>query len=269
MFNCYIIRYHEIALKGGNREFFERKLINNIRLCLKQNKLLFKDIRNPRGRIIIYTREDCSILKNVFGISNISKAIELDQDPERMKELALELYSKGSFKISAKRSDKNFPFTSQQINQDVGQYIVDKTGANVNLKKADVDIGIEIVNKKAYVFNEKIEGLNGLPIGTAGKVAVLLEDKRSIVAAYLMMKRGCSINFIKKKDIDVNILEKYSYGSKIKIDDRAPSDVKALVVNDMIGKVRDYDTKLVVLRPLAGFTKEGIKKFLKKIRSRG
>ena len=65
-----------------------------------------------------------------------------------------------------------------------------------------------------------------------------------------------------KKEIDVSVLEKYSYGSKIKIADEIPSDAKALVVNDMIGKVRNYETRLVVLRPLASFSKEGIKKFL-------
>jgi len=265
MYNCYIVRYHEIALKGGNREFFERKLIDNIRVCLKRNRLIFENIKNPRGRIVIYTREDCNILKYIFGISNFSKAVELEQDIERIKKVALELYTKGSFKISAQRSDKNFPFSSKLINEQVGQYIVDKTGAKVNLKNPDVDIGVDILNKKAYVFSEKIDGLNGLPIGTAGKVAVLLDDKRSIVAAYLMLKRGCSVVFVKKKDIDVSILEKYAWGSKIKVVDKIPSDVKALVVNDMMGQVRDYETKLVVLRPLASFTKQSIEKFLKKI----
>jgi len=265
MYNCYIIRYHEIALKGGNRQFFERKLVSNIRVCLKRNRLPFENIRNPRGRIVVHTRENCEVLKYVFGISSISKAIRLETDIERIKEVALQLYTKGSFKISAQRSDKRFQLSSQQINEQVGEYIVEKTSAEVNLKNPNVNIGIEIFDNKAYVFTERIEGLGGLPVGTAGKVAVLLEADRSIVAAYLMLKRGCSILFVKKKNIDVSILEKYSYGSKIKVADKAPSDVKALVANDMMGKVRNYETKLVVLRPLASFTKEGIEKFLKKI----
>ncbi len=262
MFNCYVIRYNEIALKGDNRSFFERKLVSNIRVCLKRNWLPFDKVTSPRGRVVVYTREDCNVLKYVFGISSFSKAVETKQDLERIKEIALQLYTQGSFKISAQRMDKQFSLSSQQINEEVGEYLVEKTGAKVDLETPNVDIGVEVFEGKAYVFTERIEGLGGLPIGSAGKVAVLLEDERSIVAAYLMLKRGCSIAFVKKKEINVSILEKYSYGSKIKVVDEAPSDAKALVVNDMIGKVRNYETRLVVLRPLASFTKEGIKKFL-------
>lgn len=267
MYNCYIVRYHEIALKGKNREFFERKLVDNIRVCLKRNRLLFEKIRNPRGRIVIYTRENLDVLRYIFGISSFSKAVEFDQDLNRIKEVALELYTKGSFKISAQRSDKRFPISSQRINEQVGQYLVDKTGAEVDLKSPNVNIGVEIFDKRAYVFIEKIGGLSGLPIGTAGKVAVLLEAERSLVAAYLMLKRGCSVVFVKKKDVNFSILEKYAYGSKIKVVDKIPNDVKALVVNDMMEKVRNYKTNLVILRPLASFTKEGIERFLKKIKS--
>ena len=265
MYNCYIVRYHEIALKGNNRNFFERKLIDNIRVCLKHNRILFEDIRSPRGRIIIHTRNDCDVLRYVFGISSFSKAVELEPDIQRIKEVALQLYTSGSFKVSSHRSDKRFPLTSQQINEEIGSYIIGKTGAGVDLKNPCVDLGIDVLNKKAYVFTERTKGLNGLPIGTAGKVAVLLESEKSIAAAYLMLKRGCSVLFIKKKDLDVSILEKYCYGSKIKVADKAPSDVKALIVNDMIGKVRNYETNLVVLRPLASFTEEGIKEFVKKL----
>jgi thiamine biosynthesis protein ThiI len=262
MFNCYVVRYNEIALKGDNRDFFERKLAENIRMCLKRNWLKFEKIRNPRGRVLIHTRENCEVLKYVFGISSFSKAVETEQDLELIKKTVLHLYSKGSFKISAQRSDKRFPLPSQKVNEELGKFLVDKTGAKVDLETPDVDIGVELFDGKAYIFTERIEGLSGLPIGSAGKVAVLLEDERSIVAGFLMLKRGCSIAFVKKKEIDVSILEKYCYGSKIKVVDEVPSDAKALVVNDMIGKVRNYETRLVVLRPLASFSKDGIKKFL-------
>jgi len=262
MYNCYLVRYNEIALKGDNRGFFERKLAENIKLCLKRNWLKFESVKSPRGRVLIHTREDCSVLKYVFGVSNFSKAVETEQDMGMIKEIILKLYNKGSFKISAQRSDKRFSLSSQKVNEELGKFLVDKTGAKVDLETPNVDIGVEFFEGKAYVFTERIEGPGGLPIGSAGKVAVLLEDERSIVAGYLMLKRGCSIIFVKKKEIDVSILEKYCYGSKIKIVDEIPPDAKALVVNDMIGKVRNYETRLVVLRPLASFTKEGIKKFL-------
>ncbi|MDP2908516.1 MAG: THUMP domain-containing protein [Nanoarchaeota archaeon] len=263
MYNCYAVRYHEIALKGKNRAFFERKLAENIRVCLKRNRVLFDRIRRPRGRIIVHTREDCSALKYVFGISSFSRAVELEADIDKIKDIALHFYTKGSFKVSAQRSDKRFSLSSQQINEDVGRFIIGKTGAKVDLESPDVDIGVEIFDGNAYVFTERTDGLSGLPIGTAGKVAVLLESDKSIVSAFLMLKRGCSVVFVKRKDIDVSVLDKYSYGSKVNVVDEIPFDVKALVANDMMGSVRSYDTKLVVLRPLASFTKEGIGRFLK------
>jgi len=265
MQNCYIIRYHEIALKGGNRDFFEKKLVNNIKVCLKENKIKFERIDNLRGRIIVHTEENISIIKTIFGMSSFSKAIKAEANLEKIKEIALSLYTKGSFRISAKRSDKNFKISSQELNGIIGGYIVEKKEAKVNLKNPNVDIGIEILNDKAYLFNETEEGLNGLPIGTAGKVAVILDSEASKVSAYLMLKRGCSIVFVKKKDIEVGILEKYAYGSKIKFDKIIPNDAKALIVNDIEGNAEEYETKKVILRPLTGLTKKDIKNFLEEI----
>ncbi|MBM3200608.1 hypothetical protein FJZ53_06735 [Candidatus Woesearchaeota archaeon] len=265
MFNCYVVRYSEIALKGDNRNFFEDKLASNIKICLKRNRVLFDKIRNPRGRVIIRTREDCGVLKNVFGITSFSKAVESEQDFEQIRNIALQLYEKGSFKISAQRSDKRFTKSSQQINEELGKFLVEKTGAKVDLKNPDTEIGVEIFDGKAYMFNEKIRGLGGLPIGTAGKVAVLLEDERSIVSAYLMLKRGCSVVFIGKKSFDFSVLDRYCYGSKVGLSEDVPADVKALVVNDMIGSVKNYETDFMVLRPLSSFTREGLNDFLKEI----
>ncbi len=267
MFNCYIVRYHEIALKGNNRDFFERKLVNNIRICLDKNKISYDSIKSPRGRIIIYTKEDCSLIKTIFGISNFSRAIEVAPQLDKLKKLALELYTKGSFRISTQRSDKTFPLTSQQINEYIGQYIVEKTGAEVNLKKPYLDIGIEIANRKAYIFKKKNDGPGGLPVGTAGKVAVLMEDEKCIISAYLMLKRGCSVVFVKKKKVDISILEKYSYGANLKINKNILKDVKALIVNDTINKINKYNTNLLILRPLAILTERDIKRYIKRIKS--
>lgn len=261
MYNCYLVRYHEIALKGKNRPYFEKKLAENIRVCLSRNRVIFSKIQRQRGRIIVYSRSDCNCLKYVFGISSFSPAIETQAEMKAIEETALKIYTKGSFRISARRADKRFLFSSQQINEEIGKFIVQRTGAEVNLKEPEVDIGIEILDENAYLHIEKIRCLGGMPVSTSGKVAVMLDSKNSLAAAYLMLKRGCSIVFVKKKDIDCSALEKFSYGSKIITSDEIPTNVKALIVSDTIS-INKYETELTVLRPLTGLRQNAIEKIL-------
>ena len=85
----YIVRYAEIALKGKNRNFFEKKLARNIKECLKKNKIGYEKVVRLRNRIIIYSRENCDAVRNVFGISSLSKAIEIEPEMEMIKKVIL------------------------------------------------------------------------------------------------------------------------------------------------------------------------------------
>ena len=253
-----ICRYSEISLKGKNRNFFERVLINNIKDCLKKNNIKYKKILRLRNRILIYTSSSCLCLKNVFGLYSISKAIETDLDIEKIKIIALSLYKKSPFKISTKRLEKKL-MQSQKLNEIIGAYIVKKTKAKVNLKNPKTEIFIEIFNNKAYLFNKKIKCLSGLPVSTEGLVTLILENKLSLLAAFLMLKRGCSLEIIKKKNINYKVLEKYSYGSKIKIVNSLSKDSNAIIVNDTLKTIKDYKYKLPVLRPLINYDKKWLR----------
>ncbi|MBL7148013.1 MAG: hypothetical protein ISS82_04265 [Nanoarchaeota archaeon] len=253
MFDTILCRYGEIALKGKNRIFFEKKLVENIMKCFKENKVDFDKIIRVRGRIIIKSKEKCDCLKNVFGLTSFSRAIETDLDLDKMKENSLRLYKKGSFRISAHRINKIF-LSSKELNEKVGEFIIKKKKAKVNLGKPDIDIGIEIVNNKSYVFSEKVKCLGGLPVGVTGLVSLLLQDKNSLKAGYLMLKRGCCLeivkNKIRNKKINYNTLKKYSYGCSIKEVKKPSKKSKSLVVNDTLDNIKNYKTGLVVLRPL-------------------
>jgi len=253
----YIVRYGEISLKGKNRSFFENTLVRNIKLCLKDNNIKVKKIR---GRILVYS-DNAEIIKNVFGIVSISKAEEVELDFDKIKEEALRLYDKGTFRITSKRLDKRFHLTSEELSRDVGAYIVKERNAKVKLKNADEEIFIEIFNDKAYLFKEKIRGLGGLPISCSGKVAILLENENSLLAAFLMMKRGCSIVFI-GDEINVNKLKKYSYGTSLEIKKEIPEDVVAIVTGETIEEIKERDYDKTILRPLVGYDLEKIKELL-------
>ena len=134
-----------------------------------------------------------------------------------------------TFRITAQRSQKNFPMTSEEINKEVGAYIVEKSKKKVKLTNPDVNCFIEIVDGRAFVYLEKIKGPGGMPVGSNGKALVLLSGGiDSPVAAYYALKRGVKVDFIhfhsmpytmpasveKVKDL-AKTLEKFQSASKI------------------------------------------------------
>jgi thiamine biosynthesis protein ThiI len=244
-----LVRYNEIGLKGKNRSYFEKRLIKNIKDCLNKNKINFSSITRYAGRILISTNDKCLSLKNVFGISSFSPAIKLDLDLNKIKEEALKLYTKGSFRISAKRLNKKFNYTSEQLNKELGEYISKNKKAKVNLVKPDCNIAVEIMDY-AYLFNERYECLGGLPVSIEGLVTLILDTKDALLAGILMMKRGCNLEIIKEKDISYDILEKYSYGSKINIVKEPSKESKSVIKVEKLENIKSKLYNLPIFNPL-------------------
>ena len=202
-----ICHYDEIALKGKNRDYFEKKLVENIKNKLNKEigKEKFERISRVAGRVLIKGVNNKEvkrflILKEVFGIANFVFAKESSQDIKSIKDECWNLLKNkkfDNFRITASRSDKNFPLTSAEINMEVGTFIVEKTNKKVKLKDAQVECYVELANKKAFIYVEKYSGSGGLPVGTSGKVLALLSGGiDSPVAAYYLLKRGAKVDFI-------------------------------------------------------------------------
>jgi len=242
-----LVKYGEIALKGGNRPLFEKQLQNNIKGCLKQNNIEFTKVQRLRGRILIETDDKCKQLKNVFGIVSFSEVKEIPLIMEEIKEQALKLFKEGTFRITCKRAEKLLD-KSPTIQREVGAYIVEKTNAKVNLTKPDTEIFIEIFNKRAYLYNKKNKGLGGLPIGIQGTVGLILQDDSSVEAGLKLMKRGCKLILIKENEVNIDRLKEYEYGLRLKYGEE--DEVFALVVNDTIKNIREYNKEKLILRPL-------------------
>lgn len=202
-----LIHYHEIALKGKNRNFFENKLVENIKKSANSNNLAIKSIKNRRNVIVceFYPENKEKIdfaIKNIFGVKYFSHAEEIKKDvvaiKKRISEILSELTSKKIQKIAfkTKRSDKQFPLTSPEINKELGE-IANRLGIKVDYKNAVKKIFIEINHENCYIYSEKIEGYGGLPVASSGKVLCLLSGGiDSPVASWLMMKRGCQVDFL-------------------------------------------------------------------------
>ena len=202
--DVYVIHYGEIGLKGKNRDRFERALVRNIERALPgadgEAKARAR-VRRKYSRIIVAdgAPELAEALRFIPGIKYFARAKRTELDLEAIKATALELAETGgkearSFKVAARRTAKDFPLDSIELNRAVGAHIQEATGKAVSLTRPELVIHIEIHEDEAYIYHEKIQGIGGLPVGTAGKVISLISGGiDSPVAAFLMMKRGCEV----------------------------------------------------------------------------
>jgi tRNA uracil 4-sulfurtransferase len=206
---CAIVHYHELALKGRNRDFFEQRLVRNLRLALKDMRV--RRVECLQGRIRITIPEQVSTdsvaerLRRTCGVANflLTEAVPLElnkPDLSEMKQTAQRLVAQEdfqSFRVTAKRADKRFPLTSMDVERDIGGYLCEVTGKTVKLKQPDLTLYIELLTHEAHLAARKLSGPGGMPVGTSGKVACLLSGGiDSPVAAYRMIKRGCKAVFV-------------------------------------------------------------------------
>ena len=199
-----LVRYHEIALKKGNRPYFVELLKRNLVSAVKD--LGFKEIRSLPGRLLMLFGEQADEekigrrIERVFGVANFSFVERTSLDLEALKSGILEALDGrhfSSFRIDAKRGDKGFPLTSPEINREIGAVVKETTGARVDLKNAECTISIEILPRDAFFGFDKIAGPGGLPVGASGRAVSLISGGiDSPVASYRMMQRGCRLIFV-------------------------------------------------------------------------
>lgn len=201
---CVVVRYHEVALKGGKRRPFTRKLVENLKRACAGTGV--SDVRSLAGRIVLNLSDDASWprlrerLEATFGVANFSLACEVPLDLDAIKQsIARELdgLEFESFRIKTKRANKQFPLTSPEINTEVGRFVQERTGKKVDLKGADLTVSIEVLKRSAFVSFAKVAGPGGLPVSVGGHVLCLLSGGiDSPVAAARMMRRGCRVSFV-------------------------------------------------------------------------
>jgi len=204
--NYIICHYHEIGLKGKNRKVFEEVLVKNIKQVIPPEYLNY--VKRISGRILIeltkqgegQQKKIIKSLKNIFGIAYFAFAVLVKQDIKSIQNKACQLLKKErfkTFKTETKRANKNFPLTSQEINEKIGAKICNTLNKKVDLKNPEITCFIEIVEKFAFIYLKKHKGPGGLPVGSSGKGILLLSGGiDSPVAAFYALKRGISLDFI-------------------------------------------------------------------------
>jgi len=256
MYDAILLRYGEIFLKGKNKNMFENKLISNIKLISGVDK-----VKLLRARPVLDYFSEHHILKRVLGLVSYSPAIKVEKDLDSIKQKAVELLKgkKGQFKVVTKRSDKRFPLKSPEINVEVGKFIESSLkNLEFSFKDPDYVLNLEINQDGAYLFMEVFPCFGGLPVGVEGKVTLLYEGKESVVAGWLMMKRGVGLDIFPVKKLngaDFEILQKFS-PKKIMILDKLYDN--SLVSGQNFVNLKDYEFENKVFRPLVAFSKKEI-----------
>ncbi|MBR4208510.1 MAG: tRNA 4-thiouridine(8) synthase ThiI [Lachnospiraceae bacterium] len=209
MFQAFLIKYAEIAIKGKNRNLFEDALVRQVRRALKSVEGSFL-VEKTRGRVNVTAEGDfdydgaLDALKKVFGITAICPVVVLEDNGfEKLAEDTVSYISKVykdrnfTFKINARRARKNYPMESMEINASLGEKLLNAfPELKVDVHSPEVMINVEI-REKIYLYSIVIPGAGGMPTGTGGKAMLLLSGGiDSPAAGYRIAKRGVVLNAV-------------------------------------------------------------------------
>ena len=209
MYSMYLIKYGEIGLKGKNRHVFEDALAKQIMRALGKISGDFW-VKKERGRVYVNCsgawdeEETVSALQHVFGIVGICPVYEYEAgDIEALKSHMLDYIaaehpdSHATFKIKAKRVNKDFPMTSMEVDAAVGEAVLEHFPAmKVDVHHPDILFDLEI-RDMVYIYSKVIPGPGGMPVGSNGSAMLCLSGGiDSPVAGWMIAKRGVSIDAV-------------------------------------------------------------------------
>ena len=200
----FVVHYQEIALKGKNRPWFLAQLVRSLRRAVADLPKTRVNALMGRLEVVpgpgVAPEAVADRIRHTFGIANFSLARRVPIDLDGIADAVLRDLGDqtcNAFRVSARRADKRYPLSSPQIEREVGGRIKAAKGWHVDLEKPEIDIRLELLTNEAFYFFDKHAGPGGMPIGTAGRVVCLLSGGiDSPVAAWRMMKRGCTVTFV-------------------------------------------------------------------------
>jgi len=269
-----LVRYGEIALKGLNRPTFEAKLVNNIKRSLYRLGKI--EVNRSQSRIYVEPQTDdydydlaIERLTKVFGVISVSPVWKIESNFEEIKKYSAEMLkdiidrnvvshtgAEGTvtFKVETKRGNKRFPMKSPEISAELGGFLLERIPVlKVDVNNPSIILFVE-VRESTYIYSEIIPASGGLPVGTNGKVMLLLSGGiDSPVAGWMMAKRGAVLEAVhfhsypytseraKEKVIELaRILSNYCYNInlhivpftdiQLEINDKCPQDELTIIM---------------------------------------
>jgi len=204
-----VVHYAEIGTKGNNRAFFENQLERNLLEKLEPLGRFKVELRDQR--LMVSNRDDpealkgaMAVLKEVFGVAWLARVVECPLEYEGVRSAAVseltllkDTANRSTFRVTAKRANKSYELSSQQMAVKLGDDLKKATGLEVDLSNPQATIFVDILSDRVLLHSSKERGPGGLPVGVTGKVVHLLSGGiDSPVAAWLMMKRGCDLTYV-------------------------------------------------------------------------
>ncbi len=198
-----VLRYHEIALKGDNRSWFENRLATNARKLIQRSSPSEQPVhvRKLHGRMVLQTdwnSQTREALQRAFGLANFSPMRKVKTEIPAIFQGLLEEYQNyleknpapKTFRIQTRRSEKALPETSVELDRYFGsEFSKHYPELRVDLENADITLGVEVRFKESFLWTEKIAGPGGLPVGSNGRVLTLMSGGLdSPVAAIQVMR---------------------------------------------------------------------------------
>ena len=283
-----LVRYSEVGLKSRSvRSRFERVLMDNMISALAREGIEAL-VNCDQGRIYVRTDkgridDGIKVLQRVFGIASVSPVIETTSDMESIKATAVN-YSKdvladnSSFKIKSRRVGTH-QYTSMDIAVQVGEavlYANQDRGVKVDIHNPDKEIFVEVRENQTFIFSEYCDGTGGLPMGSQGKVLIVLEKDTDALAAWLIMKRGCraiaiadseneAVRIMKRWDPELKVMppgDLQAYCRKFK----ASAVVYGFLVEDDARIKESTDLPVPAFYPIVGMDTETIAARMQQIR---
>lgn len=271
-----IVRYSEIGLKSTPiRKRFENQLKDNILTMLMEDGVEAIVTKNGARFYVEATDVDAAVasVRRVFGVGSISVAEEcassrMEDVCAKAAEYSLSRISAGqSFAVKARREGSQ-GYTSMDVGREAGSAIFianEDKGVRVDLTDPDVVFYVEVRENRAFVFSDYIRCHAGLPVGSQGKVLARVDDDRGLVAAWLMMKRGCRLTV--HGDGDLDALRRYD--PLMKVGDGNPHALGYVLGTSVDGldsvDVTPYDVP--VFFPTIGMTDEEVSEIAATIRA--
>jgi thiamine biosynthesis protein ThiI len=281
-----LVRYGELGLKSPSvRRRFENALVDDIR---RRHVLAGVQcvISSTRGRIFVDSddwRRSCEIITRTFGVVSFSPVAEVASDIDTLTRSTVEfsdqlMFENATFAIRTRRTG-NHSYTSQTLAEGLGSAVLEKhrsRGLKVSLEKPDIEIFVEVREKKAYLYSSILSGPGGMPLGTQGRLLSVVASDIGLASSWLMMKRGCSvINSTSDKSL-VEPLVKWC--PNLKLVEPAKDMFEQAKELECIGIALDWRLKeiekstppkgdLPVFYPLVGMSKEEIMGLMDRIRA--
>lgn len=201
-----MVRYGELSTKGKNQRDFVNRLGGNIRKSLHAFPKLEVHPKRDRTHVTLNGEDSNAVierLKQVFGIQNFSPSLKVDRTLEAihagvLKMMKEQLKPGMTFKINTRRSDHHFEMDTNELNEELGGFVLDHfPEASVKMRQPDLILRVEVRSNGVFLSSETIQGAGGLPVGTAGKGMMMLSGGiDSPVASYLGMKRGVDMEMV-------------------------------------------------------------------------